>query len=505
MTNQSRDDFALPVPLVLEASNNATLAPAKVLDGATVRIKFEGLTAEHVVEFKWATLDGTPMFTEQSQGASDHIDILVPAAIVGASIGKTVQIWYEARLQASVLPSHMLDLTIEHIAPADLPAPLLPEVHMEEGTEFLDMRRFSGNARVQLAPWMFIALGQRIWIAAVGQRNYPTHVTLDLVTALEVTSEQVSNGMELTIPREWLSGLDDRSALTLKTFVTFDGSQEINTAHELPRTTHLLRVSDTELPAPVVVEAANGVLDPELARDGATVVIKYDGMKSTDKIEPWWRGEPGEGTPELESQNGSSSGQISVFVPVTAVDANEGKTVEVGYRVVRDEITRPAPITRLTVQKRRYEHRELFEGQEARFISAGGSIETATMVIDFIEGSGRAGITTHSNTQGLLEGMVFGMCINADKQVPPQLLSFTFKSDYERISFAWTHHHRPAEITYFDSQGVELGKQEFSGSLAGGHPMHHWVEFSAPAGTRLSRMDVTVQDYSFFDFFTMCG
>lgn len=505
MANQSRSDFELPVPLVLEASNNATLAPIKVLEGATVRIEFDGLTAEHVVDFKWVTLDGDPMFTEQSQGAPGHIDILVPAAIIGASIGKTVQLGYEARLEESKLSSSWLDLTVEHIAPADLPAPRLPDVYMEEETEFLDMRRFSGNARVQLAPWMFIALGQRICIAAIGQRNYPTHETLELVTALEVTSEQVSNGMDLTIPREWLSGLDDRSALTLKTFVTFDGSQDINTAHELPRTTHLLRVTDTELLAPIVMGAENGVLDPQQARDGATVVIKYDGMKPTDNIAPWWRGEPGEGTPELESQNGSSSGQITVSVPFSAVDANEGKTVEVGYCVIRDGIKRPAPITRLTVQKRSYEHLEFFEGEQAQLVTAGATIKMSTMDVEFIAGSGRAGITTFSNTKGLLEGKAFGMCVNADNQVPPQVLRFTFKSDYERISFAWTHHHRPGVITYFDLRNKEIGKQEFAGAYSKEHPMHHWVEFSAPAGTRLSRMDITVRDYSFLDFFTMCG
>lgn len=504
MSNQKLGDFELPLPIVVEASHNSTLAPVKALDGARVRIEFEGLTSDHVIQLFLQRSDGTQVFTAQLQGVGTGTEFVVPKSVIGACIGKTVTLWYEASLGERTMPSHKLDLTVEHIAPADLPAPRLPDVFMEEGTEFLDLRRFSGDARVQLAPWMFIALRQRIWISAIGQRSYPNHETHELVTAFEVTSEQASNGLELVIPRAWLSGLDDISALTLKTFVTFDASPDLETAHELPRTTHLLRVSDTNLLAPTVEQAPEGVLDPDRTPEGATIIIKFDGMKGTDTIIPRWSGTPGNGTPILESRPGSDLGLIKVAVPALAVSANEGKTVEVDYSVLRSGIERPSPATRVTVQRRRYEHRENFDGQPTQLITAGQTIEIATLTIKFIKGGGTAGIMPFSNTKGILEGPAIGMCVNEGTQIPAQCLRVEFKTDYDRISFAWSHHHLPGEIAYFDSSDVLLGTQRFAGFNQGAS-LHHWVDFSAPPGGRITSMEVTVQDYSFLDFFTMCG
>lgn len=403
--------------------------------------------------------------------------------------------------------SHKLDLKVEHIPPADLPVPRLPEVVKIEGTVFLDMRRFSGNPRVQLAPWKFIDLRQRIWINVVGQRNYPNHETLHLVTALEVTSEQVSNGLELTIDRSWLSRLDHRSALTLETFVTFDKSPNIDSAHELPRWTNLLLKSDTDLPAPTVTQTLNGVLDPELVSENAMIVITYDGMLPTDRVKPWWRGTPGEGSPELETVNGNSAGSIEVAVSVSAVAANEGETVDVSYTVERDGIERPSPITRVTVQKRRYVDVENFDEQDVKRVNAADNytFTLPTMSIRLLEGAGTAGIMRFgSTTVGFVEALSFGMCINSGMTTPPQRFQFDFRVDYARISFTWAHLHHKGVVTYFDINGEVLGTNEYHGISEGGQ-LHQLIEFVAPGQSRIKSMRVEAEDYSFLDFFTMCG
>ncbi|RON21721.1 hypothetical protein [Pseudomonas lini] len=503
MSNQKPNDIELPVPIVVDASHNSTLAPVNALDGAKVRIFFDGNTRDHVIRFFLDNSHSVQIFTLQLQGSETAIEFVIPNEIIGACVGKTVTLRYEASLGDQTMTSLKLHLTIEHIAPADLPAPRMPDVCVEEGTEFLDLRRFSGDGRVQLAPFVFIALGQRVWMSAVGQRGYPTHVTHVLITAFEVTEEQVSNGLDLSIPRHWLNGLDEKSALTLKTFVTFDGSSDLTTAHELPRTTHLLRVSDTDLQAPMVEGASAGVLDPN-ETDGTAIILAYEGMKSSDVVTPHWKGTPDEGTPELASYPGSDSGSIRVPISADTVEACAGTTVVVDCSVLRDGILRPSPVTRVMVQRRRFEHRECFDGQPNQLITTGKSIEIETMTITLLEGAGTAGIKTFSNTQGMLEGPALAMCINADHQVPPQRLRVDFRSEYERLNFAWTHHHRPGEITYYGANNLSLGTQHFVGSKQG-EPLHHWVDFTAPSGHRISRMEVIVQDYSFLDFFTMCG
>lgn len=507
MSNQSANDPELPVPLVVDASYNSTLSPGKALSGTTVRIDFPGLSTAHTVRLFWARPGHIEEFTTQSKGASLPAEVFISASLVGLSVGKTVQVWYEASSGGDVMLSHKLDLTVEHIPPADLPEPRLPDVVMIEGTVFLDMRRFSGNARVQLAPWWLIELGQHMWISVVGQRNYPTHETLELVTARQVTSEEVSNGLELTIDRSWLSGLDNKSALTLKTFVTYDKGSNIDTAHELPRWTNILLKSDTDLPAPTVEQTLNGVLNPELVSEKVTIVIKYDGMRLTDKIKPFWRGTPGDGSPELATVHGNAEGTVEVAVSASAVAANEGNTVEVSYMVERDDIERPSPITRVTVQKQRYVHVENFDDQEVKLVSVADdyTFNLPTMSIKLVEGAEPAGIMRYGyTTVGFIEELSFGMCINSSMTTPPQRIQFDFQADYERISFTWAHLHHKGVVTYFDINGDILGTGEYHGINEGGD-LHQLIDFVAPDQSRIKSMQVVAQDYSFLDFFTMCG
>ncbi|QXI16249.1 hypothetical protein [Pseudomonas hamedanensis] len=508
MTNQTENDLELPVLTVLEAKNNSTLAPCDVLSGATTRISFQGVNSRHVVRLVWAgPSEWVHEFTAQWKEDSQSFEVFVPAEVIGLSVGKTIDLSYTASLDGSVMRSKVLRLTVEYISPAQLPEPRLPEIVVEEGTKFLDMRRFAGNPRVQLAPWKFIAPGQRVWMRVVGQRDHPTHETLDLVTALEVTSEQVRNGLELTIDRAWLNGLDYKSALTVETFVTFDKSPNIDAAHELPRWTQLLITSDTDLLAPTVEQVSSGVLDPELVPEQALIIIAFNGMRLTDRITPQWCGTSGEGSPELASVNGSVEGIVKVAVGAAAVIANEGETVEVSYKLMRDGIERPSPITRVTVQKRRYVHLENFDEQEEKIVSVNHnhSFTLPNMSIKLVEGAGSAGVMRFSTTiKGLLEGRSFGMCLDAAIITPPQCIQFDFDADYERISFTWTYLHEKGVVTYFDADGAVLGRNEYLGFNKGGE-VHRLIDFVAPAQSRIKSMQVLAEDYSFLDFFTMCG
>ncbi|WP_323161250.1 hypothetical protein [Pseudomonas fluorescens] len=507
MSSQSANVPELPVPLVSDASHNSTLQPAKVLGGTTVKIVFPGLTTEHSVGLFWARSGHIEKFTTQSKEASLPAEVLIPASVIGKSVGQTVKIWYEASLNEEVQLSHTLELTVEHISPEELPKPQLTDAVKIESTEFLDMRRFSGNARVRLLPWLFIAPGQLIWINVVGQRNYPTHETLELVKALEVTSEQVSNGLELTIDRNFLTQLDDKSALTLHVFVTFDNNPDIGTAHEFPRWTALLLKSDTDLLAPTVKQTQHQVLNPELVLDEATIVIKYKDMHPTDRIMPLWRGTAGEGSPELKAIDGNSSGEVTVTVSASAVAASEGKTVDASYIVSRGGIDRPSPITRVTVQKQRYVHEENFDNHEIKLVSAADNytFTLPTMSITLLDGAGSAGIMRFGyNTIGFIEELSFGMCINSPQTSPPQQIQFEFKADYDRISFTWAHLHLKGTVEYFEASGVSLGSKDYHGLNQGG-ALHQLIDFVAPPQTRIKSMKVTCEDYSFLDHFIKCG
>jgi hypothetical protein len=100
-----------------------------------------------------------------------------------------------------------------------------------------------------------------------------------------------------------------------------------------------------DLPPPKVVEAPTDVLDPMNALNGATVRVTYPGMATSDIIGLSWAGD----TSLAPQQNGSASGTVDFKIPVSAVAAALGKTVEVIYAVVRGTEIEPSGILYLTV------------------------------------------------------------------------------------------------------------------------------------------------------------
>ncbi|MEX6663592.1 hypothetical protein [Pseudomonas sp. W2-17] len=90
-----------------------------------------------------------------------------------------------------------------------------------------------------------------------------------------------------------------------------------------------------ELPAPTVLEAGAGVLDPLNALAGATVRVNYASMEPQDLITLMWLGSPGIGSPADQEKPGAVSGQVDFTVPATVVGANIGRDVSVSYRVKR--------------------------------------------------------------------------------------------------------------------------------------------------------------------------
>ncbi|MDR3662638.1 MAG: hypothetical protein P4L86_20045, partial [Mycobacterium sp.] len=106
--------------------------------------------------------------------------------------------------------------------------------------------------------------------------------------------------------------------------------------------------SPLDLPRPEVLEAHDSVLFPLEALAGATIRVSY-AMEPRDSIQAYWRGTPGNGSPTLEAKPGSAEGSVDFAVPVTAVSANIGKRVEVGYSVTRQGIAAPSKVLPLDI------------------------------------------------------------------------------------------------------------------------------------------------------------
>ncbi|VVO65443.1 hypothetical protein PS732_01042 [Pseudomonas fluorescens] len=241
-------ELDLPVPVIKEALTNNTLYPMDVLGGATAVVKYEMDAADDIILY----CEGpgglaNPTFEKKQGDESGCVEFVIAASTIGNCIGTTLFVWYEVFRGNASWESQRLELQVQYLDLSDLPEPALPDVTFIDGDEWLDLRSFSHDAEVTLAPPPFFAVGQKVWVCAVGQRDYPSETLLWLLEAAVIEECHLIEGIQLTIPRGWLFFLDDYSALTIKCYLAYDGQSDIETAQELPRTTHNIRQGPYQL------------------------------------------------------------------------------------------------------------------------------------------------------------------------------------------------------------------------------------------------------------------
>lgn len=251
----------LAPPQVRTAVANSTLPPMTSTAGTDVIIT-AAIPAGVRINVFWAIMgkETSPLFTgvAPSTGSAGMM-VAVPAWVIGYCIGKTLVIWYETEQDTS----QQLVLTVEVIDPRDLPVSTFLDQVFFEGSWWLNMTTFAGDASVQLCAWPFIAAGQRLWIGAVGNEHLSPRRFTWILEGYVVTADDTQDGFCFLsrILREWLSANEDWSSVTVHAGVTFDGAEgslpadpSISllpaNAHELPRATALLRISGPELYLP---------------------------------------------------------------------------------------------------------------------------------------------------------------------------------------------------------------------------------------------------------------
>lgn len=346
-----------PRPQVRHATANTTLPPMSSTEGTAVIIPAAIATGVQIQVF-WAILgqEDDPVFTANAQGTGrPGVEVQIPATVIGPCIGKTLSIWYATATDRSL----SLELTVEVIDPQDMPAAQFLDLVTIESSQWLDMKRFPGDARLKLCGLPFIAEGQRVWIEAVGNEHQPIRRFYWVLNNHRVTAQEAQQGacFLLHISREWLAGNEDWSSITIHAGITFDGAPGTApenpsianipaNAHELQRATAKLRLGEPalQLLAPTVREAtyAEGqgyLINPTNTVHGAHVIVKYEGMKAGHRVCVDFRGTAGAGSPQLECQDVQQDGTPLVFfVPPTAISANFGEPVAVTYTVSHDDI-----------------------------------------------------------------------------------------------------------------------------------------------------------------------
>ncbi|CRM26203.1 hypothetical protein [Pseudomonas sp. 24 E 1] len=345
------------LPTVKNATTNNTLYPIDATAGTTVTCP-SAIPAGTQITLSVAIKgqEANPVFTAMTQGTgAPNVEVNVPAWVIGYCIGLTVIIWYKT----AVGESFRLELFIEVIKPDDMPVPRFTDLSFIDGSWWLDMATFPGDAGVELCDLPFIAAGQRIWFEAVGNEHHAQPRFFWILENHVVTEEEAQSGFcfLLGILRAWLAENDDYSSVTTGAGIIYSDAEA--TAPEDPRISRLpgnaqlsrratanLRVREPELTlyAPTIreavyVEGKGYLINPANTVNGAHVVVAYDGIKPGDKVCVELAGTPGPGTPVLACQV-VQQGETSLLfgVPASAISANFGKPIKVSYTVLRGSV-----------------------------------------------------------------------------------------------------------------------------------------------------------------------
>lgn len=149
-------ELDLPVPVIKEALTNNTLYPMHVLGGATAVVKYEMDAADAIILY----CEGpgglaNPTFEKKQGDESGCVEFVIAASTIGNCIGTTLFVWYEVFRGNASWESQRLELQVQYLDLSDLPEPALPDVTFIDGDEWLDLRSFSHDAEVTLAPTFF--------------------------------------------------------------------------------------------------------------------------------------------------------------------------------------------------------------------------------------------------------------------------------------------------------------------------------------------------------------
>jgi hypothetical protein len=279
----------LPAPEVLEAPVQV-LDPMDALNGATVRAMYESMQAipPDIITLSWLGTPGagTSQDLERPGNANGFVDFNVPASVVGANIGKQVEVSYDVSRTGQSSTSDLLELTVSSFLDPEnqLPRPRITQA--DDASKVLNLSSFTGNAQVTVGTWPFSAARQRVWLRLEGKTSTGANYTIALQTGVELSAAQASNGLNETVLRSELEKLGHDSQLTVVCKVTFDGAADENSAIEFPRAAYTFKTFDDSIvPFIVSIKGSRGAEIPAGSSTVDTSVVLTGTAASNQQVE----------------------------------------------------------------------------------------------------------------------------------------------------------------------------------------------------------------------------
>jgi hypothetical protein len=204
---------------------------------------------------------GTSEDLEKPAEATGTVRFHLPPSFVGANIDREVAVNYDVQRYGLWTPSEILPLKVLNFQnpETELPRPEVPQAKAGE----LPVMELAGNANVLVKAWPFISLKQLVWLYIEGEASTGTY-RIDLLTAHEVNSTQLTQGLNETLLKTELLKLLHGSNASVVCKVIFDNSTDEDAAIVFPKLPLVIR-QHYEYVTPVItlVKTALGAVIPE--------------------------------------------------------------------------------------------------------------------------------------------------------------------------------------------------------------------------------------------------
>ncbi|MFJ7312425.1 hypothetical protein ACIQVE_06585 [Pseudomonas sp. NPDC098747] len=207
----------------------------KALNGVDVQVSYASMDAVlDTANLRWIGKPGpgTSVDLVKPGHASGTVLFHLPPSVVGPNINNAVTVDYLVNRYGKATESQSLTLRVLSFQDPekDLPRPEVPQAL----NSVLDLMMFSGDPRVLVKRWPFIALKQRLWLLLMGKTMAGAPYTIKILDGREITSAQVKNGLNETLRRSELLKLGHSSEATVICKVAFDNDLSEDSACVFP-------------------------------------------------------------------------------------------------------------------------------------------------------------------------------------------------------------------------------------------------------------------------------
>lgn len=231
-----------PAPFVPALAGNV-IFPGKHTAGFVVRVDWTkgfkpGDRAKLVVK-GGAAGAGTPVFNFVAFNANFRANFQLTPAFILANAGREVVFTWTLLSGGVETGSEPLTLIIESVNVTDTNFPK-PEIVEAYGTNAVDLRAFTGDAKIVCAPWPFIGVGQKYWLHVLGTGMDDNPKTVPIAVGKTLTPEEIHNGLNGVVPRKELELFKPGHQLRARLRVDFYPNENVDTIRTFTLTYYTL-------------------------------------------------------------------------------------------------------------------------------------------------------------------------------------------------------------------------------------------------------------------------